>query len=102
WFLVGVTLITVSLHEVVAPPWLEALPGYLQATFWGSILITLVLVYLTGVFLWRYLDQRQRLYGQVEAAESKAADANQRLEAVLRLSHKFLDASDEREVIELL
>ncbi len=102
WVLVGVTLITVSLHEVIAPPWLEALPGLLQAAFWGSILVVLILAYLVGAFLWRFTHRRQHLQQRVETAETRAAEADQRLEAFLQLSHKFLEASDEHEVIELV
>lgn len=102
WVLVGVTLITVSLHEVIAPPWLEALPGLLQAAFWSLILIVLVSAYLTSDFLWRYILQHTRLQQQVEKAEARATEATQRLKAALQLSHKFLEASDELEVVELV
>ena len=102
WIAVGVALITVSLHELIAPSWLEALPGLLQAAIWGAILIVLVVAYLTADFLWRYSVQQQSLQRQVEEAEARATEATQRLKAVLQLSHKFLEASDEREVVELV
>lgn len=102
WIIVGIALITVSLHELIAPSWLEALPGFLQAAIWGAILIILVVAYLTADFLWRYFVQQQRLQRQVEEAEARATEATQRLKAVLQLSHKFLEASDEREVVELV
>lgn len=102
WIVVGVTLIIVSLHEVIAPSWLKALPGLLQVALWGALLMILVVVYLTADSLWRYFAQLHDLKKQVELAKGQAGEATQRLKAVLQLSHKFLEASDEYEVVELV
>lgn len=102
WIVAGVTLFIVSLHEVIVPPWLAAAPGLLQAAFWLAAITILVLAYLTANWVWRYIDLNQRLERQLAVAEDRATQANRRLEAVLQLSHKFLDASDEHELIELV
>jgi two-component system nitrate/nitrite sensor histidine kinase NarX len=102
WIVVGVTIITVALHEVYFSPWLENLPSLAQVAFWGSVLLILVLTYLAVAYLWSFVDQRQSLLQRIEAVERQAAAANQRLEAVFRLSRKFVEANDENEVVELL
>jgi two-component system nitrate/nitrite sensor histidine kinase NarX len=102
WIVVGVAIITVALHEAYFPPWLENLPRLTQAAFWGSVLVILALTYLAVAYLWRFVDQRQSLLQRIQAVERQAATANQRLEAVFRLSRKFVEANDEKEVVELL
>lgn len=102
WIVVGVTIITLALHEVYLPSWLENLPRLAQVAFWGSVLVLLILTYLAAAYLWRFVDQRQSLLQRIEAVERRASEANQRLEAVFRLSRKFVEANDEKEVVELL
>lgn len=46
--------------------------------------------------------ENSRLLTQVAESEKLAADANQRLAAILRLSRTFIEASDEKEVVSLV
>lgn len=102
WVVLGVTLVTLSLHETVAPSWLKGLPSLLQALLWVGVFLFFILVSLAGTLLWHIYNQLQDLQNKLRNVETQASEAQQRLEAVLQLSHKFLDASDEGEVVELL
>ena len=46
--------------------------------------------------------ENSRLQAQVAESEKLAADANQRLAAILRLSRTFIEASEEKEVVSLI
>jgi two-component system nitrate/nitrite sensor histidine kinase NarX len=102
WVVLGVTLVALSLHEVIAPSWLKGLSIWLQALFLGGVVLFFILVYLAGASLWHLYDQRRVLQKKLRNVETQASEAERRLEAVLQLSHKFLDASNEGEVVELL
>ena len=49
-----------------------------------------------------FQDERRRLEQRAEAAESRAAEADKRLAAFFKFTHSFLEANDEREVVELV
>jgi two-component system nitrate/nitrite sensor histidine kinase NarX len=71
-----------------------------------TVLFTLIAVGLAAVaifFAGGFLSlqsERLRLQKRVSEVESQALKTNQRLSTVLRLSQKFVEANDEREIIE--
>jgi len=102
WILVGVTLAVALFHEIVQPPWISDISRQSQTTFWALSLVGLVLAYLVAERFLLLVDQRSQMQQRVELAERFVAEASQRLDAIFRLSQKFVEASDENEIVELV
>jgi hypothetical protein len=102
WILVGVTLAVALFHEIVQPPWIGDISRQSQTTFWALSLVGLVLAYLVAERFLLLVDQRGQMQQRVELAERFVAEASQRLDAIFRLSQKFVEASDENEIVELV
>jgi two-component system nitrate/nitrite sensor histidine kinase NarX len=100
WSIVGITLLSVLVIEVLQLTWIESLSGVGQALFWLLVLLGLVLIYLTVSRFVELYDQRERLEIRLSDSEKLITDAYQRLEAVFQVSQKFVEASDENEVVE--
>lgn len=73
-----------------------------QAVFWSLVLAGSLLILLIGEWVVGLYEQRQHFKLRAEEAERLVAGAYQRLEAIFRISQKFVEASDENEVIELV
>jgi two-component system nitrate/nitrite sensor histidine kinase NarX len=100
WLLVGLILLLALLHEFLPPQWVRDLSGAEQAFFWALALMILLVGYL---FVQRLLDLRSQREGLAKSlldTERQVAQADDRLEAFIRLSRDFGQASDENEVIQ--
>jgi two-component system nitrate/nitrite sensor histidine kinase NarX len=102
WLIVGVILFLALLHELIQPAWLRNLSRPWQAAFWAMALVLFLLVYMVVERISHYADQQDALQKQVADAEDQVKRAAQRLQAIFRISQKFVDASDENEIIELM
>jgi len=102
WILVGVTLAVALFHEIFQPPWIGDISRQSQTTFWALSLVGLVLAYLVAERFLLLVDQRSQMQQRVEEAERLVTEASRRLDAIFRLSQKFVEASDENEIIELV
>jgi two-component system nitrate/nitrite sensor histidine kinase NarX len=102
WVIVGVTLLIALLHEIFQPTWIGAWNRLEQMVFWSVMLVVLMLAYMIVNRALFYIDERDRLQTRIEQAERLIDGAYQRLDAVLRISQRFVQASDENEVIELV
>jgi len=102
WVIVGVTLLVALLHEIFQPVWIGAWDRSEQMVFWSITLAVLLLAYLMMNRALYYIDARERLQNRIEQAELQVNEAYQRLDAVLRISQRFVQASEENEVIELV
>lgn len=102
WILVGVTLAVALFHEIFQPPWIGDVSRQSQTTFWALSLVALVLAYLVAERFLLLVDQRAQIQQRVEVAERLVSEAYQRLDAIFRLSQKFVEASDENEIVELV
>lgn len=102
WGLVAITLLFALLHEVFQPSWLRSLSKADQAAFWGLSLTGFVCLYLVISWVWKMQDARDRLQQRLNEADGKVDESGQRLESIFRISQKFVEASEESEVIELV
>jgi two-component system, NarL family, nitrate/nitrite sensor histidine kinase NarX len=102
WILAACTVLVALFHEVIRPPWLSAWSKPAQAAFWAFILVML----LAGHFYLRRLRtaarQQAEMQQRIIEAEHQVADSYQRLQAIFQVSQKFVEASDESEVIQLV
>ena len=102
WLLFGALLLAGVILLLVRPAWLESIPVPTQVLFWLVSIGELIgLLYLVRLVI-RYQDRLAVVDEQRQETETRVAQAYQRLEAIFRVSQKFLEASDEREVIELV
>ncbi|HEX7974395.1 MAG TPA: GAF domain-containing protein [Anaerolineales bacterium] len=102
WAVVGVTLLFALLHEVFQAGWLRALSKANQAAFWGLALTGFVLLYLLISGFWNMQEERDRLMQRLLEADRKVNESGQRLESIFQISQKFVEASEEQEVIDLV
>jgi two-component system nitrate/nitrite sensor histidine kinase NarX len=102
WSVVGVVLVLALLHEFIHPAWLGGLSRPWQAVFWAIALVLLILIYMIAERISHYADQQKALRSQLEASDDQVRRAAQRLQAIFRISQKFVDAGDENEIIELM
>lgn len=100
WLVLGLILIGFSLNEIVNRSLLEPATIERQGIFWASFL-TIGGIYALIVFrLDDLYSQRDLLRTRIQQDESLVAAADKRLEAIFHVSQKFVEASDENEVIE--
>ncbi len=102
WALVCVALILASFQIILGTTWFGSLPGYPRSLVLAGILVGVVLAFFLGSQVKGLLNQRRALLDRMDRAEQIAADTNRRLAAVFRLSQKFVEANDEKEVDELV
>ncbi|MBP1702603.1 MAG: two-component sensor histidine kinase, partial [Chloroflexi bacterium] len=102
WILVGALLLAGVFLLLVRPIWINSVPVPTQVLFWLVSIGELVgLLYLVRLVI-RYQDRLALTQQQQQESDQRVSLAYQRLDAIFRVSQKFLDASDEREVIELV
>jgi two-component system nitrate/nitrite sensor histidine kinase NarX len=102
WVIVGVIFFVALSEEILQPPWLGNLSRYEQAVVWSLALVLLMVAYLIVDRAVFFLEERERDRQRAEEAEASVKRASQRLEAIFRLSQKFVEASDEDEIVELV
>lgn len=102
WALAGFVLVAALVNEYIQPPWIENFSRQAQITFWALALAGLLLVYIFAERGLHLAEQRAALQARLDVSEAQVAEAYQRLETIFRLSHKFVEANDESEVIDLL
>ena len=102
WILVGALLLAGVFLLLVRPIWINSVPVPTQVLFWLVSIGELVgLLYLVRLVI-RYQDRLALTQQQQQESDQRVSQAYQRLDAIFRVSQKFLDASDEREVTELV
>ena len=102
WILVGALLLAGVFLLLVRPIWINSVPVPTQVLFWLVSIGELVgLLYLVRLVI-RYQDRLALTQQQQQDSDQRVSQAYQRLDAIFRVSQKFLDASDEREVTELV
>ena len=102
WVLAGISLILISIIKLSTSIWLDAQTKPVQIAVWVGLLVGLVLIYSIVILVRRFINQHRNLRQRAEAAEHKEEMTNRQLQAVFRLSQKFVVASNEEEIIELV
>jgi two-component system nitrate/nitrite sensor histidine kinase NarX len=104
WTILGLVLLAIlfaaALGEIVRPAWVASLPNIGQAGAWAAALVVLGLAFLTLNRLHGLIEQRERIEQRLEQAQRQVDEAYHRMEALFRVSQKFVEASDENQVIE--
>jgi two-component system nitrate/nitrite sensor histidine kinase NarX len=104
WTILGLvllaTLFAAALGEIVRPAWIAALPGIGQAAAWAAALAGLGLAFLALNRLNAQIEQRERSEQRLEQALRQVDEAYRRMETLFHVSQKFVEASDENQVIE--
>lgn len=101
WSVLLIVLIVILLGQFSLPePWIAASPTISQLVIGGTVLLVFILVYLIINRLMVFVDQRVQLQNQIEEADRFVATAYQRLELIFTISQRFVEASDENEIIE--
>ena len=100
WTIITLILAAALLYELLLLTQLTTLSRLAQAAIWLVAFSGLVVAYLTITRYLGLVDQREQLTAQLAEAERQVADAYQRLEAIFRVSQKFVEASDENEILE--
>lgn len=102
WLAVGLIFLAALLHETIGPAWLGHLPREVQALVWALALVGLLALFLVGEQFRRWQAEKQAMQEQIAEANRQVEDAYHRLETIFRLSQKFVEVSDENEVIQLV
>ncbi len=102
WIILAVTLLFALLHEILRPPWVVDLSREGQAVYWALALVGLVLIYIIADRVIFFIEQRDQLQKRVEIADGLVLEDQKRLRAIFRISQKYVNASDENEVIDLV
>jgi two-component system nitrate/nitrite sensor histidine kinase NarX len=98
--IVGLVLLATLMFEIVRPAWIVSLPTIGQAAVWAAALAGLGLAFLTLNRLNALIEQRERLGQRLDQAQRQVDQAYNRMEALFHVSQKFVEASDENQVIE--
>ncbi len=100
WLGIGCLLLSGVTLLAIRPAWIEAIPVPTQVLFWlVSIGELAALIFLVWLVL-RYQAQQQADQRRSQDAERQIALAYERLDAFFRVGQKFVEASEEREIIE--
>jgi len=102
WIVAGATLIVALLHEIIQPPWIRAIPKPVHAVLWAGAMLVLITAALAVGWLNALRTERDHFKSKADEAEHQVAEAYQRLDAIFRVSQKFVEASNENEVVELV
>jgi two-component system nitrate/nitrite sensor histidine kinase NarX len=100
WSLAGVTLVAVLVFEILQFAWFKSLSGGEQIFFWLLILLSLGLLYLTVNRFAELYKQRDLLEKRLAASEKVVNEAYHRLQVIFDVSQRFLEASDENDIME--
>ncbi len=99
WSLAGLVLLVTLLYELLRPTWISAWPWAWPVITGVMVVAGLGFTYLTVSRLVDLMEQRRRLEGRLAEAERQVGEAYQKLEAIFRVTQKFIEANDENEVI---
>jgi signal transduction histidine kinase len=102
WLIAGGIIVLALLHEFIQPAWLGDISRPWRVAFWSMALVFFLLIYMVVERISHYADQQEAFQLRVDVAEDQVKRAAQRLQAIFRISQKFVDASDENEIIELM
>ncbi len=100
WLVLGLILIGFSLNEILNRTLLETSSLKGNGLFWVSFLVISGIYALIVFRLDDLYNQREQLRKRIQEGESIVAASDKRLEAIFNVSQKFVEASDENEVIE--
>lgn len=94
----------VLLHQLLEHTWLWSLPHWQhftsQVLFYG--LIGPILAWWVLTILRRRADETEAAYHALNRAHAALAEANQRLEFLIRVNHRLAEAEDEEALIEVM
>ncbi len=102
WMLLGSILVTEAILFVIQPGIAQ---GWSQSNLiWiGVILLIVVLfAFLTLYRVFQLFDQREKMQLELQEAHAQATQAYQRLDAIFQVGQKFIEATNEHEVIDLV
>jgi two-component system nitrate/nitrite sensor histidine kinase NarX len=100
WMITGVTLLAVVVVEIFRPSGVVDSTLLNQIVLGSLVVLGLGLIYLTVNSFSNLLAGRKQLEDRLNETEQRVGEAYQRLEALFRVSQKFVEANDENEVIE--
>jgi len=100
WLVLGLILIGFSLNEILNRTLLETSSLKSNGLFWVSFLVISGIYALIVFRLDDLYNQREQLRKRIQEGDSIVAASDKRLEAIFNVSQKFVEASDENEVIE--
>ena len=100
WTIVGLVLLATLLFEIVRPTWIAALSTPGQAAVWAAALAGLGLAFLSLNRLNALIERSDRNEKQLEQAQRQVDEAYRRMETLFHVSQKFVEASDESQVIQ--
>lgn len=98
WATGGGILLLALLHEIFLPPWVAAFSRPQRLALWGAVLALALPAAYAALRLKAAYD---RLLQRVAESERQADAAYRRLNAIFHVSQRFVEASDENEVIQL-
>lgn len=100
WLTFAILLLAGLFLVLVRPAWIAEIPVPTQVLFWLVSIGELVgLVYLIRLVM-RYQDQLKVVTEKSRETDRRVTLAYERLDAIFKVGQKFVEASDEREVIE--
>lgn len=102
WSVVGLVIVITLAYELLRPAWIGSLRLVGIVVLGGLVLIALGLVYLVITRIMDLYDQREQLQQQIQESEVKISRAYKRLEAIFQVGQKYVEATDDQEVIDLL
>lgn len=100
WTLAGVTGLVILLELAWQPAWSALLPKAGQAAVWVLAVALLLISYLANVRLHHALDEWRKAEEKLAQAEARVDDIVRQMELIFQVSRKFIDATDENQVIE--
>lgn len=100
WSLVGITLVAAFLLELAHSARLAGVPRSEQVAIGVLALAAVTFCYLIVVRVMSLMEQRRVLERRAAGLQADADEAYQRLEAIFRVSQRFIQADDENEIIE--
>ena len=102
WILLGSILVTEAILFVIQPGIAQ---GWSRSNLiWiGVILLIVVLfAFLTLYRVFQLFDQREKMQLELQEAHAQTTQAYQRLDAIFQVGQKFIEATNEYEVIDLV
>lgn len=96
------SLVLAILLDVLYLAWLDKMPWSIQAAVLVLVVLVLAIVILIEERLRSIVQEHQVMQQKAQEAEGLIQAAYQRLEAIFRINQKLVEASEEKDVIELV
>ena len=102
WLLLGLILVLALLHEIIQPAWIRGWSPTARLTLWSAMLAFAGIFYLSLGKITAHFEKYEQVQERALDAEKRVAEAYNRLDMLLRVNQKFVQASDENEIIQLI